>query len=87
VYILKRQGQIWATEEDYSISLVVLNGANEITIYMKCSKQNSYLKWVNAIRKAKRPEFVLKSKCVICDEKFNIFSMRHHCRMCGEVTI
>jgi FYVE zinc finger len=87
MYALKRQGQIWATEEDYSISLIVLNGTAEITIYIQCRKQNSYFKWVNAIRKAKRPEFALKPKCTICNEKFNVFSKRHHCRMCGEVTI
>ena len=85
-YILKKLGQVWATEDNYSLSIRVLDGQSEATLYIKCDRQDCFLKWVNAIRKAKRPDWAMENNCMICNENFNLLAKRHHCRMCGVVS-
>ena len=85
ILTLKKSGHIWATEENYTMTVGVTDCSHQKTLFIKCNNKESFLKWVNAIRKAKRPKWSNSSNCSSCHSSFNLLSARHHCRMCGEV--
>jgi hypothetical protein len=85
ILTLRKSGHIWATEDNYTMTVGVSDNSGQKTLFIKCNNKESFLKWVNAIRKAKRPEWSDSSKCTNCHSSFNLLSTKHHCRMCGEV--
>lgn len=44
----------------------------------------TFIKWKDAILISKRPTWIYKDNCQICDKKFNLIRRQHHCRTCGK---
>jgi len=84
---LKKLGNVWASEDDFTLQVGVIHNYIEQTLFVKLDNQESFLIWVNAIRKAKRPQWALNHCCAVCQKMFSLILKRHHCRKCGEVMV